>query len=119
MTQDNTYRSLKTGKRLCRPCKMRWQREARRKDPLYFWNKQLKSRYGIVRAEYEAIFDQQGGMCAICGVGLKRFDRGTVIDHCHRTGRVRGILCLSCNTAIGMLRESSIAARALADYLER
>ena len=81
---------------------MRWQREARRKDPYYFWNNQLKSRYGIVRADYEALFDQQGGTCAIC-----------------LTGRVRGILCKPCNSAIGMLRESPSAARALADYLER
>jgi Recombination endonuclease VII len=83
-------------------------------------NCMLRQRYGIDHDEYERMLERQGGACAICGTERpaknerwKRFD----IDHCHRTGRVRGLLCKRCNKIVGVLELPEInAARR---YLER
>jgi hypothetical protein len=61
--------------------------------------------------------EQQRGCCAICEKRLGR--RGTYhIDHCHATGRVRGILCSGCNRAIGMLGDTSASVMRAVQYLE-
>jgi hypothetical protein len=62
---------------------------------------------------------EQNGRCAICSTTLREGRGGAAVDHCHRTGKVRGLLCSPCNTAIGKLREDpALFASALA-YLER
>jgi len=71
--------------------------------------------YGVSRAQYEAMLESQGGMCAICGgpPGV----RSLAVDHDHETKRVRGLLCSGCNTGIGGLRENpELLGRAI-DYL--
>ena len=59
-------------------------------------------KYGIGPAEYGLLYERQGGCCLIC----RRFDRPLVVDHCHDSGLVRGLLCSQCNSAIGLLGES-------------
>ena len=72
-------------------------------------------RYGLTPALYLDIVVAQAGLCPICGAQLT----GRVhVDHCHETGRVRGVLCHQCNCGIGFLRDdSTIVAQALA-YLK-
>lgn len=60
----------------------------------------LKRRYGITLEDFDRMKAEQGGVCAIC---LKR--EAKVVDHDHKTGRVRGLLCGGCNGAIGILDE--------------
>lgn len=79
----------------------------------------MKSKYGITMAEFDAMLEQQGGVCAICqgqpnGPG-KRFH----IDHCHNSSKVRGLLCGKCNTAIGLLGDDPERAESAAAYLRR
>ena len=72
----------------------------------------LISTYRLSVEEYNARYRLQGGGCAIC----KRVSIGKrlVVDHCHKTGRVRGLLCMRCNTAIGMLGDDiEVLARAI------
>lgn len=77
----------------------------------------LVLRYGLPPGDIERMFAEQGGGCAICsGPGGKR---GLCVDHDHKTGKVRALLCFSCNTAIGHLKESSAVAQIAADYLKR
>jgi hypothetical protein len=71
-------------------------------------------KYNLSVAEHRRLFAQQNGVCAIC----REPDRELVVDHDHRTGRVRALLCGLCNSAIGFLRESPLLARAAATYLE-
>lgn len=78
-------------------------------------------KYGLTPESYLALFDAQGGRCAVCLIELTfepRKANAANVDHCHATGKVRGILCLRCNTAIGYLKDSPQRARAIAAYLE-
>lgn len=59
----------------------------------------LRQRYGIGIAEWEQMFAKQNGACAICEASNKRL----VVDHCHHSKRVRGLLCDGCNQLMGML----------------
>jgi hypothetical protein len=65
-------------------------------------NRYLKSRYGITIDRYDAMYEQQEGKCAICRA--EDSDQFAV-DHCHKTGKVRGLLCRSCNLGIGQLKD--------------
>jgi len=77
------------------------------------WRRREKL-YGISREEFDALFDSQNGLCPICTDSLPAVDR-IHVDHCHGTGRVRGLLCGRCNQGIGLLRESeTIMRRAIA-----
>ena len=70
-------------------------------------NDYLVRRYGITSADYEKILKSQGGRCAICG-RLPRTRRLNV-DHDHKTGKVRGLLCYTCNKkVIGDRRDPAI-----------
>lgn len=72
--------------------------------------------YGITVDEYDKMILKQNSKCSICQETLLR-DRSTVVDHCHDSGKVRGILCSNCNCAIGHLKNSHILATSAANYL--
>lgn len=78
-----------------------------------------RRRYGITLEMYEEMLIQQNYQCAICGVDAKDAHLHKLfVDHCHATGRVRGLLCNQCNTGIGMLQDSKeILAKAMV-YLD-
>jgi hypothetical protein len=63
----------------------------------------LVSKFGITSEQYEELFVEQTGACAICGTTEFKYSRGRKphIDHCHETGKVRGLLCGHCNIGIG------------------
>jgi hypothetical protein len=73
--------------------------------------------YGMGDGEYEALLESQGGGCAICGATQNEAKKLMPVDHCHKTGRVRGILCFRCNTGIGHFKESADLLLKAADYL--
>lgn len=75
-----------------------------------------KKLYGISVEDYHHMLEQQGGKCAICAQPDE--GRALAVDHCHTTGRVRGLLCLACNTAIGKLRDDPELIRRAAEYIE-
>lgn len=80
----------------------------------------VKRIYGVTREQYEQMLDAQGGRCAICGgTSTRRRSEFFHVDHCHDTGRVRGLLCHKCNTAIGMLGDDVHVTRRALEYLER
>lgn len=89
----------------------RWARTAEQQRASY-----LKHKYGLTRDDYDALATAQGGGCGICRAPLPAGMRGNV-DHCHETGRVRGLLCNSCNVGIGHLKHDPARLRAAIDYL--
>lgn len=78
----------------------------------------LKTRYGISLAEYRRLLDKQGGGCAICGTKDWGKRNRPCVDHDHATGRVRGLLCINCNTGIGMFDDDPDRMRLAIRYLE-
>ena len=78
----------------------------------------LRYRYGIEIAEYDAMLEAQGGLCAICRLPPDGTSRGgrLFVDHCHETGKIRGLLCNKCNLAVGYLGSESALLRA-AEYV--
>ena len=64
-------------------------------------NRQLQNTYGISLDDYNKLFAQQGGKCAICEKPQSEFNYPFYVDHNHQTGKVRGLLCCGCNTGLG------------------
>lgn len=83
-----------------------WHRANRHRSREYG----LKTRYGITAAQWDALFEAQGSRCGICGSPRPSSRQGWSTDHCHATGAVRGILCAPCNTLLGKVGDSDIAA---------
>jgi len=91
----------------------------------YYRNKHLLRSYGINNEMYENMFNLQNGRCAICQESETCLDRRTgkikklAVDHDHKTGEVRQLVCSKHNRGIGLFEESPELLRAAADYLER
>jgi hypothetical protein len=81
----------------------------------YYQNNKLSSsenqrlyKYGILPNEYNLLLDKTGGRCPICNVEFdnsKRNGKYPCVDHCHKTGKIRGILCSKCNSAMGLFND--------------
>lgn len=81
--------------------------------------KNLMKKYGITEEQFNQMFLDQGSVCAICKSPTANAGRyGWHTDHCHKTNKVRGILCHGCNIGIGNLRHNPDFLRAAAQYLE-
>ena len=74
---------------------------------------QLQHKYGITLVDYNIMLESQGGVCKICRLAAKQL----CVDHCHTTGKVRGLLCHGCNRGIGLLKESKQNFLAAIEYL--
>lgn len=68
----------------------------------------LKKNYGITLEEYQQMFESQDGNCAVCGKNQSNFKRMLAVDHDHSTGEVRGLLCLSCNSVVGLFENDML-----------
>jgi hypothetical protein len=74
----------------------------------------IKHNYGILPADYQAILEWQGGVCAIC---RRLPTEHLCIDHCHATGRIRGLLCRKCNTGLGCYEDDTELMNMAIKYL--
>lgn len=82
---------------------------------------QFRTRYDLTLEQYDNMVAQQAGKCLVCGVVpklTKRTSKGLHVDHCHKSGKVRGLLCHQCNCAIGLLKEDTNRIRRLLEYIE-
>ena len=73
--------------------------------------------YGIERDDWNEMFAEQEGCCAICGKHQSEQKKRLEVDHCHETGFVRALLCTNCNTAIGKFYDDPDLLYRAADYL--
>lgn len=76
----------------------------------------LRTKFGINLDEYERMREAQEGKCAICRSEPR--SRELAVDHCHETGKVRGLLCTLCNTALGKFQDDPELLAAAIAYLE-
>lgn len=108
-TADHFHKDAKMSDGLqnwCINCVSSYGKRRRVKDSREPWRHQLIAKYGITHEQYEKMLFHQNGLCAICG--SKQSHRGSdhlFVDHCHKTGKVRALLCHGCNAGIGQLRE--------------
>jgi len=80
----------------------------------------LKSTYGITLKEYQTLLIKQGGVCAICSTDAVGGKYTTFnVDHCHKTNKIRGLLCTQCNLGIGKLGDSFAHLKNATHYLSK
>ena len=109
LTGENWNPSHKRrGNYICRLCCGKYNRENYKKIKGDVRNWNLKTRFGISLEDYQRMFEAQNGVCAICGSEETGKNRGhnisLAVDHNHKTGEIRGLLCSKCNQGIGCLR---------------
>jgi hypothetical protein len=78
----------------------------------------LRTKYNITWAQYRELLEAQGRECAICKTKTPGGRGCFPVDHDHATGKIRGLLCNSCNISIGAMGENPARLRAAADYIE-
>ena len=83
----------------------------------------VSRQYGISLQQYRDMLRVQGGKCAICSTEAPQELAGTYqsrrlsVDHCHKTGYVRGLLCTKCNTVLGLIEENPLILQKISDYI--
>lgn|SRR5574341_537009 len=109
-------------RRQCKTCRALYRHEYRQKY-LGNRNSDLKREYGIDLNEYERLFRNQNGACAICGKSeVEQGRHGKIlnlaVDHDHHNQKIRGLLCAKCNRAIGLFQHNSEYLLNASNYLE-
>jgi hypothetical protein len=103
-------------------CK-RWYENRYRGDPVWRDAKNRRrvlTKYKLTENQFKHILELQGGNCAVCKKVAHSEDKGKRlhIDHCHKTGKVRGLLCCHCNLTLGRVRDDIDRLKSLIGYLE-
>lgn len=117
---DAFYRSnVHYRQRECKECtrlrKHRWHMTESGK--LSSANSKLKKRFGITLQEYEQMVAAVQGKCEICGATSSYGKHRLAVDHDHKSGLLRGILCKSCNTGLGAFRDDVTLLYSAVAYL--
>lgn len=81
-------------------------------------NRQLKHNFGITLEQYNEIFIIQNGCCDICGRHQSEFSKALVVDHDHKTGKIRGLLYDNCNHGIGNFKDNIETLQKAINYLQ-
>lgn len=107
----------------CKECENKVSKVRSRKYALAYPEKRrstvLKNKYGITFDQYRRMLGAQGNGCGICGsfnpgASKKYFS----VDHNHKTGKTRGLLCHDCNAGLGMFKDDPISLKSAINYLE-
>lgn len=120
-SKHGTGRDRRRGQ--CRECRSSYNKlhhnryKTRRPKPRYLTkrNQRLRKQYGITHADYVGLLASQGGGCALCG--FKPTDKPLCVDHCHDSGRIRGILCRACNRALALFGDNETGIRRILAYV--
>lgn len=98
----------------CKQCslakKKRW--DSKKSDERRL--ERVERKYGLKASDYENLLESQGGVCAICKREVE-----LVVDHCHDSNEVRGLLCQQCNSGIGFLQDDLETVKSAVTYLSR
>jgi len=110
---------------VCKTCKNENLKSWQKRNPVSVRNTRYKRTYGITLDQVTRMLEVQMGLCAnrACGTQIsievsKKAKNKAFIDHCHETGKVRGLLCISCNTTLGFLEQKN-KVLGLTEYLHR
>ena len=118
-SEFNKYPKNKSGLyTYCKPCK--YIRYKNRRTPEQRRLERVKACYGLEPEEYNELVKAANKTCQICGTP-EGDDKPTklVVDHCHDTGKVRGLICDRCNRALGLVGDNTKTLSNLITYLEK
>lgn len=102
--------------RVCMDCCATSQREYTARNAEKIRLKVTLRTWGLTEEQYVALFEAQGHKCAICGAERREL-RNLAIDHCHKTGLIRGLLCPDCNMGMGQFGDDPALLESAATYL--
>lgn len=108
----NYYKDIEKSRKVSR------ESARRNSNPEKKRKNKLKSEYGMTTEQWQDMFKSQGCKCAICNAADTGSKNGWNTDHCHKSGRVRFILCAHCNRGLGAFRDNPEIMRKAADMLE-
>lgn len=97
----------------CRKMQKRYQ--AKHREERRGWR--MKYNYGLPLEDYNRMFAKQNGCCKICGKHQSGFKKRLFVDHDHKTGRIRGLLCFKCNAGIGNFDDDAVRMSDAIKYL--
>lgn len=107
----------------CRDNNKNWQRLNKEHCRLKGWKSHLKRKFGLTLEQYDAMFKDQGGRCAICGEPETQAYKGRIrnlnVDHDHKTGNICKLLCTNCNQGLGKFRDNPKTMEKAATYVRQ
>ena len=110
-TKCGETKEINKGYTMCKACKKAYDKA--RYNPEKEAHKKRRIKYGLSIEQYEQMLVDQNHQCYICNDETK-----LVVDHCHESGKVRGLLCNHCNTMLGLARDNPAILRLAAKYIE-
>lgn len=90
----------------------------RKLNPDKYKNQDLKKVFGITLIEYKLMLENQQHKCKICNKHKNEFKKQLAVDHCHSTGRIRGLLCEKCNVGLGSFKDNIEVLTQAIEYLK-
>ena len=113
------YKSRGIRRYTCKICRSKVERERIKEDGYKIKRRDysLKKLYNISIDDYEQRLKDQNHSCSICG--SKQEGKYLAVDHCHNTGKVRSLLCGTCNTGLGQFKDNPELLIKAADYLRK
>lgn len=104
--QKTAYDFYRANITKCKACHAIVTRAWKAAHPTHNRDHKLRNRYGMSTEQYDAMFAQQNGRCAICGLHQTDSKKTLEVDHDHETNTVRGLLCQNCNKSLGLMRDN-------------
>jgi hypothetical protein len=118
LSEFNRDKGFKDGLRKnCKVCVNKRRNELMTKDK--YRNRHLQRTYGITTEIYNEMFNEQDGKCSICLRHQSELKHKLHVDHCHKTNKVRSLLCFNCNQALGNVSDSIERLNKAIDYLRK
>jgi len=114
-------RNKKTGVRhsACKQCDSARVKKRHQENPERTKNNDLKRLYGITLDEHTKMYEEQNSVCAICKSGGDGKWKKLCVDHDHKTGKVRQLLCRNCNMVLGQVGDNTNLLEEMIKYLQK
>lgn len=116
----------------CKVCTSAWSRrytkttKGKQQRKVYYQrhkekqlDRKFRRKFGITLQEYKLMLDKQGRQCMICGRTPEENGKALAVDHNHKTGIVRDLLCNNCNACLGFIENSNISVENLKQYMNK
>lgn len=117
----DTYLTGRYSNGACKVCDRKRHKEFYHSNPDYQYNTNVKykrfGRYGITSEQYDTLLVNQQNKCQMCQTSQENLKRTLSVDHDHKTGKIRGLLCGACNLILGLAKDNSKVLQAGIEYL--